>query len=140
MFMSTTIWGIEMKDYASMSDFEINRAVGDIIFGGLWRCRPGTSGNESDSWYYGNADTTFNPLSPLPDYCNNPADAYPIIVQSGISLIKCTVGSGCWSAEIITDIDEADDNLFQCQSSFDYQDANPLRAAMIVFLMMKEGE
>lgn len=113
-----------MKDYASMSDQQINREVQKITGIGCM------SGNgvliiADGRW------RTFDP-------CNNPADAWPIIVQSGISLIKCTVGSGYWSAEIITDIDEATDNLFQCQSSFDYQDANPLRAAMIVFLMMKE--
>lgn len=106
-----------MKDYASMSDFEINCRVHAEVME--------ISGLDSFK---------------AKDYCNNPSDAWPIIAQSGISLIKCTVGSGCWSAEIITDIDEATDNLFQCQSSSDYQDANPIRAAMIVFLMMREGE
>lgn len=140
-----------MKDYASMSDFEINKSVAialdiDMHFyipdsedsfqsgflptelGPIWQ----TSARFVGEFTVSNGNV-FNP-------CNNPADAWPIIVQSGISLIKCTVGSGCWSAEIITDIDEETDNLFQCQSSFDYQDANPLRAAMIVFLMMKESE
>ena len=114
-----------MKDYASMSDFEINRAVGDIIFGGLWCCRPGTSGNESDSWHYGNADATFNPLSPLPDYCNNPADAWPIIEQNKISLTYHH-SRGHWSA------------IFNHENISMH--GSPLRAAMIVFLMMKDGE
>lgn len=141
-----------MKDYASMSDFEVNCHVAMAL--GMKEHFFMGAGDEDDFddeipltergpiWqtckyrvgaYKPSNGNCFNP-------CNNPEDAWPIIAQSGISLIKCTVGSGCWSADIITDIDEATDNLFQCQSSFDYQDANPLRAAMVVFLKMKEGE
>ena len=29
-----------MMDYSQLSDFEINRMVGDIIFKGLWACKP----------------------------------------------------------------------------------------------------
>lgn len=123
-----------MKDYASMSDAEINASVAKIMF----------EVNEGIATPYSHRPDAYiyhlNGLHSVKDYCNNPADAWPIIVENGISLIKCTIASGYWSAEIITDIDEATDNLFQCQSSFDYQDANPLRAAMIVFLKMKEGE
>lgn len=121
-----------MKDYASMSDFEINRAVGDIIFGGLWCCRPGTSGNESDSWYYGNADATFNPLSPLPDYCNNPEDAWPIIKGNRIGVIQAPE-HGAWRAAHRVIGEDSNPRHFT-------QDVNPLRAAMIVFLKMKESE
>ncbi|ELD0479023.1 protein ninX, partial [Escherichia coli] len=32
-------------DYSQLSDFEINRMVGDIIFKGLWASKPETSGN-----------------------------------------------------------------------------------------------
>lgn len=126
-----------MKDYAAMSDFEINKRVADIAMNGTWHVKPSHPDNDTGGWLYGsNGIQTYE----LPDYCNNPADAWPIITATGISLIKCTVDSVCWSAEIITDIDDVTDNLFQCQSSFDYQDTNPLRCAMIVFLMMKESE
>ncbi|MES1667494.1 hypothetical protein ABUT88_05805, partial [Escherichia coli] len=60
-------------DYSQLSDFEINRMVGDIIFKGLWASKPETSGNNTNKWYYGNADTTFEPLNHLPDYCNDPS-------------------------------------------------------------------
>ncbi|EPC1737857.1 TPA: protein ninX, partial [Escherichia coli] len=53
-------------DYSQLSDFEINRMVGDIIFKGLWASKPETSGNNTNKWYYGNADTTFEPLNHLP--------------------------------------------------------------------------
>lgn len=52
-------------DYSQLSDFEINRMVGDIIFKGLWACKPETSGNNTNKWYYGNADTSLEPLNPL---------------------------------------------------------------------------
>ncbi len=115
-----------MKDYASMTDQQINREVQKLTGTG---CMVGSGGLVISNGMW----RTFDP-------CNNPADAWPIITSTGISLIKCTVDSVCWSAEIITDIDDVTDNLFQCQSSFDYQDENPLRCAMIVFLMMKESE
>lgn len=75
-------------DYSQLSDFEINRMVGDIIFKGLWACKPETSGNNTNKWYYGNADTTFEPLNPLPDYCNDPSASWPIIEKYRISIIN----------------------------------------------------
>lgn len=124
-----------MKNYEDMSDSQIAQKVFFFVSGNLCP-KGGLAHIGSDGFFFfdeKNINRKFDP-------CNNPADAWPIIVQSGISLIKCTVGSWCWSAEIITDIDEATDNLFQCQSSFDYQDANPLRSAMIVFLKMNEDK
>ncbi|EAS3168194.1 hypothetical protein DOV11_04120 [Salmonella enterica] len=103
-------------DYSKLSDHEINVKVGSVI----------------------GFAAKLMAVNKQTDYCNNPEDAWPIISENGISLIKCTVDSGYWSAEIITDIDDVTDKIFQCQSSFDYQDANPLRAAMVVFLMMQE--
>lgn len=116
-------------DYSKLSDFEINKLVGDVVFKGLWSCRPGSSGNKSDSWYYGNADASLNPLSPLPDYCNNPFDAWPIIVENNISVYVIGGGDkrGEWGAE-----------GFNPNSPYHFND-NPLRAAMIVFLMMQES-
>ncbi|HGU6962230.1 TPA: phage protein NinX family protein [Escherichia coli] len=74
-------------DYSQLSDFEINRMVGDIIFKGLWASKPETSGNNTNKWYYGNADTTFEPLNHLPDYCNDPSASWPIIEKYRISIL-----------------------------------------------------
>lgn len=115
-----------MMDYSQLSDFEINRMVGDIIFKGLWACKPETSGNNTNKWYYGNTDTTFEPLNHLPDYCNNPSDAWPIIVDNKISL-TCHHSRGEWSAVFNTE-------------NICFHANNPLRAAMIVFLMMQENQ
>lgn len=71
------------------------------------------------------------------NFCNSWADAGPIIQENRISIeadgeVPCSLGSHdghqwwCASSNCIT---------FQCN----YQ-RNPLRAAMVVFLMMKGGE
>jgi len=58
--------------------------------------------------------------------CNNPADAWPIIVENKISLFAIRYTESMWQAEHpITGI---------------FKHENPLRAAMIVFLMMQEAE
>lgn len=88
-------------DYSQLSDFEINRMVGDIIFKGLWACKPETSGNNTNKWYYGNADTTFEPLNPLPDYCNDPSASWPIIEKYRISIINLDEDE--WGARGVAD-------------------------------------
>lgn len=103
-----------MKDYASMSDQQINREVqkltgigcmsGDgvlIIADGRWR--------------------TFDP-------CNNPADAWPILLDNHIAIAPYKNATPCaWpSAEGLI-------------SKRVTEDENPLRAGMITFLKMMEG-
>ena len=106
-----------MKDYASMSDKEINMHVASIIYPESTviesRSRPPcafVTGSIPDCWV---------------DYCNNPADAWPIIEQNKISLTYHH-SRGHWSA------------IFNHENISMH--GSPLRAAMIVFLMMKEGE
>ena len=105
-----------------LSDFEINRMVGDIIFKGLWASKPETSGNNTNKWYYGNADTTFEPLNHLPDYCNDPSASWPIIEKYRISILD-QLTEWCVDAKGVSPI----------------FDTRPLRAAMIVFLLMQEA-
>ena len=94
-----------MKDYASMSDFEINKEVSMALL-----------------------DKSANPSAryvAIGDYCNNPADAWPVILQSKISIFA--LDDDDWGARgyncIIRSINP-----------------NPLRAAMELFLKMKESE
>ncbi|MFY0403331.1 phage protein NinX family protein [Pantoea dispersa] len=116
-----------MMNHTKMSDFEINKAVGEINLEGKWACKPGCAGNQSDSWHYGSVDTFVTPYPALPDYCNSWADAGPIIQKYGISLHYIGGGHerGGWGAD-----DPSGEK-------YTYND-NPLRAAMIVFLMMQE--
>lgn len=105
-----------MKDYASMSGKEINREVQKLTGMG---CMSGTGVLivADGRW------RTFDP-------CNNPADAWPIITENKISIYAMseTDARGKWGAE-----------AFSPSEAYHFND-NPLRAAMIVFLMMKEGE
>lgn len=60
------------------------------------------------------------------DPCNNPADAWPIILCNRITLMPASKGDK-WMAQVF-------DHAIADVST------NPLRSAMIVFLMMQESE
>mgnify|MGYP001073356582 CR=1 FL=1 len=86
-------------NYEKAGDFEINSAVKDILFGEHW-----ITESVLCKWDF-----------------NNPADAWPIIVENKINI---DFQYGSWpTAEY---------------SEYIYTDENPLRAAMIVFLMMQD--
>ncbi|ENG6256975.1 DUF2591 family protein [Yersinia enterocolitica] len=99
-----------MKDYSAMSDFEINKAVANIIFGG--EIRP----MQEESLEFG-----------ILNYCQNPEQAWPVIMDNKISIRNIYQACNChdgWMA-----------NFLHVSSKIEN---SPLRAAMIVFLMMKD--
>ena len=103
---------LSMTNYNELSDFEINKRV--AVAHGI-----DCSGINSESmmWQYN-----------LPkDYCNNPADAWPIIVSNKMSICYHEEHEK-WFAD--TDTDDSPMAI----------NNNPLRAAMIVFLMMNEKD
>ena len=126
-----------MKDYAEMSDFEINCHVAMTL------------GMKEHFFMGAGGDDDFDDEIPLTergpiwqtckyrvgaykpsngncfDPCNNPADAWPIIVENKLSIYP---NSERWGVE-----GPNSDDPF-------HFDENPLRCAMVVFLMMKEGE
>lgn len=91
-------------DYSKLSDDEINNMVGRVV---SQRFRT--------------------------DYCNNPADAWPIIQGNRISLVIDDTTNE-WSSALVNDFSE--DSAFQHSNA----NKNPLRAAMITFLMMQESQ
>ena len=115
-----------MKDYAGMSDFEINKSVAILV-------RP-----EIKSWdcydISGRACFVANDKTPKRvqfgfSFTSDPADAWPIIIENGIGLMpfkKSKAKAWPLSTGLL--------------SNAGVEHANPLRAAMTVFLMMKEGE
>ncbi|RRN93830.1 DUF2591 domain-containing protein [Morganella morganii] len=119
----------KMNKYRDKSDFEINKAVADYYLTRAYRfnsenetvelididlsCEFGSKINQVDTQVLG----TFDP-------CNNPSDAMPIINEYGISLMY---------KEREFQVATNDGNYYCCMS-------NPLKAAMIIFLMMKEAE
>lgn len=111
-----------MTDYSKLSDFEINKRVAEFTLGGEWFLPVGHPENSSeDIWcnsnFYANE---------LPDYCNSWADAGSILLESRIG-IEPSITSSRWVAQA---------GYFRIASGHD----NPLRAAMIVYLMMQEDK
>ncbi|MAK38208.1 MAG: hypothetical protein CMC15_18765 [Flavobacteriaceae bacterium] len=68
--------------------------------------------------------------------CNDPDDAWPIILEYGICITSPTVGrkKKIWSASW------NEDGGRWSSGDIKHGDKNPLRAAMICFLMMKDAE
>jgi hypothetical protein len=104
-----------MTDYSKMSDFEINKAVGSAV---------GYATGIEPCFEVVIINKTGRPFDP----CNNPADAWPIIIRNLISIDRIFDKGNTWLAF------GGDD------SEHRHVHSNPLRAAMIVFLMMKESE
>lgn len=95
-------------DYSKMSDFEINCEVAKY---NNWTSKSFVHEIHSGKW---------NP-------CNNPADAWPIIVENKLWLRELY---GTWQ---VRGFPTHNPNDIITQS-----DTNPLRSAMIVFLKMQE--
>ncbi|ELV7529383.1 DUF2591 family protein [Edwardsiella ictaluri] len=104
-------------NYAEMSDFEINRAV--FMATGIY--------------YEDIMDGPIGGGSAIPfgdgckwreyDFCNNPADMWPLIVENGIAILPYG-RNGLWMA---------------AAAGVRHHHKNPLRAAATVYLMMKEA-
>lgn len=112
-----------LVDYSKLSDAEINAAVAKrfpdrFIFndeGSPYSLEPDSMAAYSGSDF---DQVEFDP-------CNNPADAWPIILKSRLYIDPIYIKDWCVTSE--------------CDSYREIH-ANPLRAAMIVFLMMQESE
>lgn len=113
-----------MTDYSKMSDQDISKKVGDRLE--LEWANLDENYNKLCYWKAGIGPLVFAP-------CNNPADAWPIIHDNLISIEfdndGYTTPRSSW-----------------CKTSTPRGDVyygfekEPLRAAMIVFLMMKDAE
>ncbi|MEL5297169.1 DUF2591 family protein [Serratia nevei] len=117
-----------MTDYSKMSDFEINVAVSLELF-------DGSSGGDTSriaTWCACKENGEYGLFDP----CNNPADAWPIIVENEICIeFENDEVEGVRQVWAEANIGHPACNGFQY-----FSDENPLRAAMIVFLMMKDAE
>ena len=120
-------------DYSKLSYFEINSAVHNALMKEPYKIE--FLGNDRIRWVRGSTNVTTGKVEyskkSLKDYCNNPADAWPIIVDNGISL-ECIVVNRhekTWRAQ-----------LKHAYVKHRVNHKNPLRAAMIVLLMMQESK
>ncbi|HHV7361115.1 TPA: phage protein NinX family protein [Morganella morganii] len=102
-----------MMQYKEVTDYEINKTVAKYL--------------KLNTIAYDRTEIVlFDDIDATPfDPCNNPADAMPIIIENGISLISDWNEIGVWGATY--------------QPWWTSENKNPYRAAMEVFLMMKNG-
>lgn len=122
-----------MTDYSKMSDKEINHSVLAIFEPVIEYMM--LSGDETHFYHCGITGNQYHQIE-IPDYCNNPSDAWPIIVKHGISL---TQDYGEWESEACLDLPVGAHGTDEL-CSVGGIDKNPLRAAMIAFLLLKESE
>ena len=120
-----------MKDYNEMSDFEINKLVAmtiegvdfDIVGNAKYAvdCFIKSIDGESVNvlWSGDREYSFFNP-------CNNPSDMWPLILEIGICITVNRFGE--WYASALDSVGEFKQ----------WSDKNPLRAAAIVYLMLKD--
>lgn len=110
-----------MKDYSKMSDFEVNGYVSMYEHGFSWI---EFDDEMSSHVKCGNEGSPGFSIVEVKGYCNNPSDAWPIIKTNHINI--GWAGDEEWFARTVHTA-----KVF---------DVNPLRCAMIVYLMMKDEE
>lgn len=112
-------------NYESMSDFEINKAVAIAldVDGDIENI---TQRESKIKHLKGIALIKFKGYFSLEQFnpCNKPSDAWPIIIDN----------------YIVIEPRKNKTSLAYTKSDAPYEDENPLRAAMIVFLMMNESK
>lgn len=119
-------------NYETASDHEINKAVADALLI-AWHCRPRLSA--SGTWEFSDNYERYGKggkAVDLQDYCNDPAAAWPVIDDNRISLIN---EFDEWTA--LYNVSVGCGGNISCTE--EYTDYYPLRAAMIVFLMMQDS-
>lgn len=114
-------------NYEDMSDYEINKSVlivedleGDVESITCRNTKLKCINSVAIVKFKGIDETAnFNP-------CNNPSDAWPIITKNHIHI--------CFGSVLATA------KVFTCTELIEVVDKNPLKAAMICFLKMKDAE
>lgn len=115
-------------NYAEMSDFEINRAV--FMATGI------DYEDISDVPIGGGSAIAFGDGCKWREYdfCNNPSDMWPLIIDNEISILAGKEGSSLAFHGV-----KEDAYYKPCGYDFSFSCKNALRAAAIVYLMMKEA-
>lgn len=114
-----------MTDYSQMSDQEINQTVTCIL--NPQAEKMALIGDGSCFYDCGPDGSSFYEI-PVLDYCNNIPAAWTIIIENNIGLEPSSNDFACaWCFR----------DGVKLISKYQDEDNNPLRAAMIVFLMMK---
>lgn len=125
-------------DYSKMSDADLNASVMEVLSDGNQAYRLGTGSaiellhqvNTVEFGEHIEREEVYATFAP----CNNPADAWPIILKHRISIVFDSNDEGDEAAEWVTAC-VGNEEHFSGYHSCD----KALRAAMIVFLMMQES-
>ena len=121
-----------MKDYSKMSAFEISGYVSMHEHGFSWIEFDDEMASHVKC---GNDGSPGFAIVEVKDYCNNPSDAWPIIKKNEISI--------CFDDSMPTAYKDIWlDDISGAISDFKYEsnDDNVFRAAMIVYLIMRDAE
>lgn len=129
---------MKMIDYSKMSDFEINKRIAHAL-GNAQVCHADDEINGAKVQYFVYKSSGLNReglISMRPhiikkDFCNNPADAWPIIDDNNITIINDNPSLRFAVSEVAA--------YFNGSNHIWSAHGNGLRAAMIVFLKM-QGE
>lgn len=114
-----------MKDYNEMSDFEINSIVAKFVsVDSQVECFDKQRVLIHD--YHNGACLGWMTFDP----CNNPSDMWPLIIENGICIHVDNIGENSYANTF--------DSHGYCKKEF--YDKKPLRAAAIVYLMIKDAE
>lgn len=144
-------------NYDNMTDKEVNKKIAVIMIskkygGDLVSCDfteddgpdPGFDLWIDDGGLAMTPNCPYNTLFALPDYCNNPSDAWSIIAKHQISVINIS-GTTQWFAccnvtfeNICMLADGSDNGISSMDAKHSAYNTNPLKAAMCCFLMMQE--
>ncbi|MCP4989821.1 MAG: DUF2591 domain-containing protein [Colwellia sp.] len=116
-------------DYSKLSDFEINKLVAEKL--GVYH--EGWSHLVSD--YANEVPVMVDNSVFWADYCNDACSAWPIILDNSICIEKRSDKTEFWRAITWNQISGNEYRPIHQDS-----DRNPLRAAMVVFLMASENE
>lgn len=133
-----------MKDYSGLSDFEINKLVAETLgnrnvtlpaeclSGSVVRYAVQRSSKKLNREGLIEVDTH----EVRKDFCNNPSDAWPIIIANEIGFEKETRICCDHCNELYTTEMWEASHATECHSA---EHTNPLRACMIVYLMSRES-
>lgn len=121
-------------NYSELSDDAINMEVTERFFG----CEKWDYNEKDRCFFHCGIDGSGYYSQPIIDFCGRPENAWPIIIDNEISIIRDVSTNDAWEA-----IPKGWVTMNGFESSIDNKlchiDKNPLRAAMITFLMMSEN-
>ncbi len=121
-------------NYEEMSDHEINMAVTCIVY----NCHDWSVNENNSGFYHCSVDGSCHYIVNCIDFCNNPNDAWPIIINNNISLHYNWKEEHKYTASIYIPMNK--ELRFHARNfEVTLKKGLELRAAMICFLKMKES-